>query len=134
MSFDRAFTLKIFIVSSDGYQLNEFVQFNEKYYCFIWWLPITNLFKITKNFIVSSDGYLLNEFVRFNKKFYCFIWWLSIFVLGGFRLRFLWRFIPLSLYMASSVLLSEWAQKTCQDSFQRVYQRFRAFESCYGSE
>jgi hypothetical protein len=35
MSFDRAFTLKIFIVSSDGYLLNEFVQFNENYYCFI---------------------------------------------------------------------------------------------------
>jgi hypothetical protein len=30
MSFDRAFTLKNFSVSSDEYQLYEFVQFNEK--------------------------------------------------------------------------------------------------------
>jgi hypothetical protein len=35
MSFDRAFTLKNFIVSSDAFQFNEFVQFNEKFYCFI---------------------------------------------------------------------------------------------------
>jgi hypothetical protein len=34
MSFNRAFTLKIFIVSSDDYQLNEFVQNNEKFLLF----------------------------------------------------------------------------------------------------
>jgi hypothetical protein len=51
MSFDRAFTLKNFIVSSDGYQLNEFVV----YKILLFHLMIINLTKLL------------------SKIFYCFI-------------------------------------------------------------
>jgi hypothetical protein len=51
------FCLKIFIVLSDGYQLYEFVQFNEKFYCFIWWLSIKQFYKYLKPANFCTRGF-----------------------------------------------------------------------------